>query len=200
MTLPQSQPDQEVDPIVEVVLLVVTGESKDGKHPFYYPGQFQWKEPTILRPGVKGDQPLLLREPKMVIVMPEITRTFADFFTFAAEHSVLLVRITIQELINELAKRGRLLAGDSVGADAVWALLENSVMTGFRREVIALMNLSLFFFGNTELVFMFIFCFCKYSPVTISKIIKLILENKYKSLTFALPVFFPFHQCPKYKS
>ena len=51
--------------------------------------------------------------------MQEITRTLADFQTFAAEHSVSLVRITIQELMDELAKRGRLLAGDSVGADGV---------------------------------------------------------------------------------
>ena len=41
MTLAQSQPDQEVDPIDEVVLLVVAGESKDGQLPFYHPGQFQ---------------------------------------------------------------------------------------------------------------------------------------------------------------
>ena len=61
--------------------------------------------------------------------MPKITRTLADFQTFAAEHSVSLVRITIQELMDELAKRGRLLVGDSVGADVVWAPLESSVMT-----------------------------------------------------------------------
>ena len=169
MTLAQSQPDQEVTPIVDVVLLVVAGESKNGKLLFYHPGQFQWKEPTILRPGVKGNQPLLLREPKTEIVMPEITRTLADFQSFAAKHSVSLVRITIQELMDELAMRGRLLAGDSVGADVVWAPLEGSVMTGFRRELIALMTLSLFFFGNTELAFMFIFCICKYSPVRIRK-------------------------------
>ena len=164
-----------------MVLLVVAGESQDTKLPFYHPGQFQWKEATILRPGVKGDQPLLLREPKTEIVMPKITRTLADFQTFAAEHSVSLVRITIQELMDELAKRGRLLAGDSVGADVVWATLESSVMTGFRRELIALMSLSLFFFENTELAFMFIFCICKYSPVAIRKTMKLIWENKYKS-------------------
>ena len=181
MTLAQSQPDQEVTPIVDVVLLVVAGEIKDGKLPFYHPGQFQLKEPTRLRPGVKGDQPLLLRETKTKIVMPEITRTLADFQTFAAVHSVSLVRITIQELMNELAKRGRLLAGDSVGADVVWAPLESSVMTGFRREFIVLMTLSLFFFENTELAFMLIFCICKYSPVTIRKTMKLIWENKYKS-------------------
>ena len=64
MTLAQSQNYQEVAPIVEVVLLVVAGESQDKTLPFYHPGQFHWKEPTILRPGVKGDQPLLLREPK----------------------------------------------------------------------------------------------------------------------------------------
>ena len=179
MTLAQSQPDQEVAPIV--VLLVVAGESQDKKLPFYHPGQFQWKDPTILRPGVKGDQPLLLREPKTEIVMPKITRTLADFQSLAAKHSVSLVRITIQELMDELAKRGRLLAGDTVGADVVWAPLESSVMTGFRRELIALMTLSLFFFENTELAFMFIFCICKYLPVTIRKTMKLIWENKYKS-------------------
>ena len=181
MALAQSQPDQEVASIVEVVLLVVAGESQDGKLLFYHPGQFQWKEPMILRPGVKGDQPLLLREPTTEIVMPIITRTLADFQTFVAEHSVSLVRITIQQLMDELAKRGRLLAGDAVGTDVVWAPLESSVMRGFRRELITLMTLSLFFFGNTQLAIMFIFCICKYSPVTIRKTMKLIWENKYKS-------------------
>ena len=151
MVAAQLPSNQEVTPIVDVVLLVVAGESKDGKFTFYHPGQFQWKEPTILRPGVKGDQPLLLREPKTERVMPEITRTLADFQSFAAKHSVSVVRITIQELMDELAKRGRLLEGDAVGADVVWAPLERSVMTGFWRELIAIMTLSLFFFGNTEL-------------------------------------------------
>ena len=140
----QLQSNQELTPIVDVVHLVVAGESKDGKLPFYHPGKFQWKEPTILRPGVKGDQSLLLREPKTEIVMTKITRTLADFQSFATKHSVSLVRITIQKLMDELAKRGRL------GADVVWAPLESSVMTGFRREVIALMTLLLFYFGNTE--------------------------------------------------
>ena len=67
----QLQSNQEVTPIVDVVLLVVAGERKNGKLPFDNPGQFQWKEPTILRPGVKGDQPLLLREPKTEMVLPE---------------------------------------------------------------------------------------------------------------------------------
>ena len=113
--------------------------------------------------------------------MPEITRTVADVQSFAAKHSVSLVRITIQELMDELAKRGRLLAGDSVGADVVWAPLESSVISGFRRELIELMTLSLFFFENTELAFMFMFYICKYSPVTIRKTMKLIWKNKYKS-------------------
>ena len=133
MALAQSQPNQEVPLIGEMVLLIVAGESKNGKLPFYHPGQFQWKEPTILRLGVKGDKPLLLKEPKTEIVMPEITRSLTDFQTSSAEHSVSLLRITIQELMDELAKRNRLLAGGSVGADVVWAPLESSVMTGFRR-------------------------------------------------------------------
>ena len=83
--------------------------------------------------------------------------------------------------MDKLAKRGRLLAGDAVGADVVWAPLESSVMTGFRRELIALMTVLLFFYGNTELAFIFIFCIYKYSPVTIRKTMKLIWEYKYKS-------------------
>ena len=41
MALAQPQPNQEVDPIVKVMLLVVTGEIQDGKLPFNHPGQFQ---------------------------------------------------------------------------------------------------------------------------------------------------------------
>ena len=132
----------------------------------------------ILRPGVKGDQPLLLTEPMIEIVMSKITRTLADFQTFAAEQRVSVERINITELMAELAKHGRLLA---VGADVVWARLESSVMAGFRRELIALRTLSLYFFGHTELAFMFIFCICKYSPVKIHTTMKLISEHKYKS-------------------
>ena len=36
----QPQHNQEVAIIVEVVLLVVAGESKEGKLPFYHSGQF----------------------------------------------------------------------------------------------------------------------------------------------------------------
>ena len=113
--------------------------------------------------------------------MPKITRTLADFQTFAAKHNVLLVQININKLIYKLAKRDRLLTIDEVVADVVWAKLASSVMTEFRRELIPLMILSLFCFKNTKLAFMFIFCICKYSFVTIRKIIKLIWENKYKS-------------------
>ena len=79
MILAKSQPDLKVAQIVEMVLLIVNNKTQNNKLPFYHPGQFQWKEPTILRPGVKGDQPLLLREPKTEIVVPETTRTLADF-------------------------------------------------------------------------------------------------------------------------
>ena len=68
---------------------------------------------------MKGDHPLLLRKPKTEIVMPEITCTLADFQTFAKEHSVSLVRINIQELIDDMGRRGRLLVGDATGADEV---------------------------------------------------------------------------------
>ena len=96
----------------------------------------------ILLPEVKGDQPLLLKEPKTKIVMTEITRTLADFQTFAAEHSVSLVRININELMNKLAKHGRLRARDGLSADVVWGSLDSSVMAGFRRKLINLMTLS----------------------------------------------------------
>ena len=47
---------------MEVVLLVVAGKSQDKKLLFYYPGQSQRKEQIIMRPGVKEDQPLLLKK------------------------------------------------------------------------------------------------------------------------------------------
>ena len=83
--------------------------------------------------------------------------------------------------MDEPAKLGSFLAKDAVGTNVVWAPLESSLMTGFRRELIALMTLVLVLFKNTELAFTFIFCICKYSPVTIRKTMKLLWENKYKS-------------------
>ena len=181
MVLAQPQHDQETAPIVEVIILYLGGAGRDVKLPFFHHGQFQWKEPTILRPGLKGDQPLLIRKPKTVVVMPDISHTLTDFQTFAAEHNISLVRINIQELMAEIENRGRLLSGDATGADEVWAPLESSVMAGFRRELIALMTLALFFYGNTELALIFIFCISKYSAMTIRKTMRLIWENKYKS-------------------
>ena len=75
--------------------------------------------------------------------MPDITRTLTDFQTFAVEHNISLVRINIQKLIDKMGKRGRLLSDDTTGADEVWGPLESSVMKGYRREVIALMTLTL---------------------------------------------------------
>ena len=72
--------------------------------------------------------------------MPEITRTLADFQIFASDHYIFFVRINIQELIDEMEKRGRLLAGDSVCPDVMWAPIESYVMKGFRRELIGLMT------------------------------------------------------------
>ena len=121
----QPQLGQEAAPIFEVVILYLTGAGEDLELLFYHPGQFQWKEPTILRLVFKGDQPLVMREPKTAIVMPDITRTLTmpdiirtltDFQTFAAEHNISLVRINIQALIDEMGKRGRLLSGDATGA------------------------------------------------------------------------------------
>ena len=97
--------------------------------------------------------------------MPDITRTLTYFQMFAAEHNISLVRINIQELIDEMGKRGRLLLNDATGAYEVWAPLESSVMEGYRRELIALMTLSLFFYGNTELAFIFIFIFIAFASI-----------------------------------
>ena len=169
----QPQLGQEAVPIVEVVILHLAGAGEYLELPFYHPGQFQWKEPTILKPGVKGDQPLLLREPKTAIVMPDITRILTDFQSFAAEHNSL-VRIDIQEMIDEMGKRGRLLSGDATDADEVLAPLESSVMEIYQRELIALITLSLFFNGNTELALIFIFCISKYSAVTLRIIMRII--------------------------
>ena len=51
--------------------------------------------------------------------MQNITRTLSDFKTFAAKHIVSLVSINYNELMDEVVKRKRLLAGDAVSADVV---------------------------------------------------------------------------------
>ena len=162
MALAQRQPNQEVAPIVKVVLLVVTGDSQDGKIPFNHQGRFKLKEPTILRVGVKKDQPLLLKEQKTEIVMPKITRTLTDVQTFNSEHNISLVRINIQELIDKMGKRGRLIAGDSLGVDVVLAQFDSSVIEGFRRERIALMT---FHFSFMEIQSFYSFSYSAFASI-----------------------------------
>ena len=172
---------QEAAPFEKLVILYLAGEGEDVKLCFYHPGQFQWKDPIILRSRVKGDQPLLMRVPKTPIEMPDIKRNLVDFQTFAKKHSISLVSINIEELRDEMRKRGRLLSCDGTIADEVWASLESSVMEGYRPELIALLTLSLLFFGNTELALIFIFCNSKYSAVTLRQTMRFIWENNFKS-------------------
>lgn len=72
--------------------------------------------PTKVRSGLKGYKPLLLTQSKTKMLMTEITRILAYFITFVVKDSVSFVRININEMIDKFAKRGRLLAGDAVGA------------------------------------------------------------------------------------
>ena len=71
----KSQLVQEAAPIIEVVIFYLAGADENVKLLFYYPGQFQWKELTILRPGVEGDPPLVIKEWKAAIGIPDTTRT-----------------------------------------------------------------------------------------------------------------------------
>ena len=91
----QLQLDSEAATLVEMVVLCLTGAGENVDLPFYHPGQFQKKKPTTMRPGVNGDQPLVIREPKTPIVLPSITRTLTDFQMFSAEQKISLVRINI---------------------------------------------------------------------------------------------------------
>ena len=79
------------------------------------------------------------------------------------------MRIDIQEFMNDISKRGRLLLSYATGAVVVLAPLKSLVMEGFQKELIALMTLALGFHGNTELALIFIFCISKYSAMTIRK-------------------------------
>ena len=95
------------------------------------------------------------------------------------------------------AKRGRLLAGDSVGADVVWAPLESSAMTGFRRELIAHDSITVLLrkyrVGN-HVHILHLQIFTRYNSqnneVDLGKLLQIINS-------FAVPLLFLFHQRPK---
>ena len=108
-------------------LLTLHGEETNGKLPFYNQGQLHFKDPRTLRPVLIGDQPLLIREPKTEVILPTVSRTLSEFTKFADQHGISLVKINIQELVTELAKRVRLLSGHAINTDVVWAPLESSV-------------------------------------------------------------------------
>ena len=99
--------------------------------------------------------------------------------------------------MDELAKPGRLLPGNAVGADVVWAPLDSSVMTGFRREVIALMTLSLLFRKYRVGIHVHILHLQVFTRDD-SQNHEVDLGNQIQIINlFALPFLFLFHQRPK---
>lgn len=151
------------------------------KVPLIHPGQFQWEEPQSLIAGVKGDQPLVSRYPTNPIEIPRVVRNLSDFIAFADERHISLTNINIDDLIEEMEVRGRILAGMRTVAYKIPGWIKLSVRCGEPRELIALMTLSLFLFGNNEFAFLFIFCICKLSAKHIRKIMKSIFDKTYNS-------------------
>ena len=147
------------------------------KIPFVYQGHFEWNDPQQLIGGTKGDQALLLRHPTCPIDIPPVVRNLVDFTDFAKDHTISLKNINIDELIDDIEYRGRMIAGVTTTNYMVPLWMKRSVRHGIPRELIALMTLSLFIFGNTEFAFLFIFCISKYSAKTIRKDMKSIWDK-----------------------
>lgn len=146
--------------------------------PFFHPGQFKWQEnTTVLENGGRGDQPLVLRRPLTPIVMPMVMRSLNEFKAFAAQRRVVLELVNLEELFAEWDKRVQVLSGVEIDTTVVWAPLIRPVQDGFQRELIALMTLALFFFGNTEFAFAFIFCITKNSKENIRRAMKKLWDN-----------------------
>ena len=138
--------------------------------PFLHPGQFMWQETMIvLQVAVPGEQPLVLRRPLYPITLPKVRRSLIEFKAFAAQRKVALSLININELTAEFNNRLLVLSGFEIDTTVVWAPLLLPVTSGFQREYLALMTLALYFFGNTELAFAFIYCITKNSKEIIRK-------------------------------
>ena len=150
------------------------------KVPFIYQGQFKWEDPKTLIGGIKGDQALVIKMPKNPIVIPSVVRNIEDFKSFAEEHKISLVKINIEELIEEMEIRGRVLAGVSQSKYNAPSWVKRSVMEGYSPKLIALMTFTLFIFGNTEFASLFIFCISKYSDKTIRKVMKSIWDKTFE--------------------
>lgn len=90
------------------------------------------------------------RFPKTPIDIPQVVRNLDEFKAFADEHKISLVNINIAELIEEMEARGQVLAGVGTANYNVPQWLKRSVTEGYPPQLIALMTLALFIFGNTE--------------------------------------------------
>ena len=109
-----------------------------------------------------------------------MVRNLNDFKSFAGEHQISLVKISIDELIEEIEFRGRMLAGESHGKYKMPLWMKRSVTEGYSPKLIALMTLTLFLFGYTEFASLFIFCISKYSDKAIRKVMKSIWDKTFE--------------------
>ena len=177
---PYPQPSKRSSRITSFVILNLFDEFGVGtKVPSSHQGHFKWEDPHPLIGGVKGDQAVVSRFPKTPIDIPPVARNLNDFKAFAEDHKISLLNIKVDEIIEEMEIRGQMLAGVATANYNIPQWLKRSVTDGYPPQLIALMTLSLFIFGNTELAGLFIFCISKYSDKTIRIVMKSISDKTF---------------------
>ena len=162
-----------------MILNLFVAVGMPGSIQFVFPGHFLWKDPQVLIVASKGEYSLLIREPTKRLKFPSMVHPLKEFQTFAEEHKISLVGVNVDEVIEEMEARGRLMAGVGIGGYMIPLWIKATVRDGYSPELVALMTLSLFLFGHTEVAMLFIFCVSKNADKRLRQVLKQIWENTF---------------------
>jgi hypothetical protein len=164
----------------DVILNLFVAVGVPGPVQFVSPGHFIWKEPHVLIAASKGEPSLMIREPEKRLEFPSMVRSLKEFRAFADEHKISLVGVNIDEVVDEMEARARVMAGVGMGGYIIPLWVQATVRDGYSRELRALMTLSLFLFGHTDVAMLFIFCVSRNADKRLRQVLKQIWENTFK--------------------
>ena len=119
----------------DVMLNLFVAVGVPGPIQFVSPGHFLWKEPHVLIAASKGEPSLMIREPEKRLKFPSMVRSLKEFRAFADEHKISLVGVNIDEVVDEMEARGRLMAGVGMGGYIIPLWIQATVRDGYSREL-----------------------------------------------------------------
>lgn len=144
-----------------------------------FPENAPYTQVAIHPPENEHDTPVYGRTLITPFQVPAFTLNLAEFEAFAARRHIDLDGIDVGALLAEIMKRAAWISEQGNPAYAVWPPLRRLVYLGHSREMIALMTLSLYLFGDSELAVMMIFVISKNTKASIKSAMRLISNGRF---------------------